>query len=456
MIDGLRLELKDIEPIVSADLDINKINVIGGKNATGKSTASKLLYCFLKVNSSDRDKLVTTTILKVLRDIYSNFRIERRDPVISELNHYIRKMMRMLNSQRYGDFGEVLDLFDEMEPLFHEALEKTSFRYIESKKTILSPNNERLLADFNKVKRILKSIDEDSSDFFKEVMRDLISSEMDIDFFYHVESDISPTYRINYAKLYDSSNSNFSFEVKLNEIGKEFESEGEFYVSNVFYLESFSIYDNYSSFEEESWHVEELKEYMFPRRRVSKMFEDEFIEELEKQVNRIVGGRIVRDKFKGLQFVSNDSSYTCSMKNTASGIKQIAMIQTLLHNRFLGEDCVLIMDEPEVNLHPEWQIKLARILVLLAKEGNITIYINSHSPMFIEAIDTFSEYYDFDDYVNYYLSEKPDEDKQEVIFQRIPVDELYRIYDNLGIPYDYLDKVRLSKGMKEGDKELDF
>ena len=196
------------------------------------------------------------------------------------------------------------------------------------------------------------------------------------------------------------------------------------------------------------------------------MFEDESIEKLEKIVNRIVGGRMVEDKYNGVQFVPYDSSYTSSMKNTASGIKQIAMIQTLLRNRFLGDNCVLIMDEPEVNLHPEWQIKLARILVLLAKEGNITIYINSHSPMFIEAIDTFSEYYDFEDYVNYYLSqklgdddqdsEKVDDDKQAVIFKRIPVDELYKIYDNLGLPYDYLDNVRLSKGLGEGDKELDF
>ena len=52
MIDGLKLELKDAGPIVSADIDINRINIVGGQNATGKSTASKLLYCFLKINSN--------------------------------------------------------------------------------------------------------------------------------------------------------------------------------------------------------------------------------------------------------------------------------------------------------------------------------------------------------------------------------------------------------------------
>lgn len=479
MITGLRLELKDVEPIVSANLDINKINIIGGKNATGKSTASKLLYCFLKVNCSDRDKLVKSTIIKSLNNIYRYFRVydDRHGSIDPELYYNIRRIKMMLNRQHYDDFDEIIDLFVQIEPLFYDALEKNKFN-IESEKRMIrrrmpekrisNPNSEKVLADFNKIKRILKSIEDNHSDFFKEVMKDLISSEFDIDLSFDAESYKSPSYRINNAKLYDSLNSNFSFEITLNQIGKEFESEGEFYINNVFYLESFSIFDNYLSFKSESFHVEDLKEYLFPRKRISKMFEDESIGELEKIINHIVGGRIVEDKLKGLEFISNDSSYSCSMKNTASGIKQIAVIQTLLRNRFLGNGSVLIMDEPEVNLHPEWQIKLARILVLLAKEGNITIYINSHSPMFIEAMDTFSEYYDFEEYVSYYLSEKIEDeeininseklDKKEnrVLFKKIPSDELYKIYDNLGDPYDYLDNIRLSKGKKEGNNDFNI
>ena len=38
-------------PINKADIDLNKINVVGVNNATGKSTTSKLLYCFLKSNN---------------------------------------------------------------------------------------------------------------------------------------------------------------------------------------------------------------------------------------------------------------------------------------------------------------------------------------------------------------------------------------------------------------------
>ena len=56
-----------------------------------------------------------------------------------------------------------------------------------------------------------------------------------------------------------------------------------------------------------------------------------------------------------------NNSTPCDMQSTASGIKQIGVIQLLLSNCKLKEDSFLIIDELEVNLHPEWQFKLAEI-----------------------------------------------------------------------------------------------
>lgn len=108
----------------------------------------------------------------------------------------------------------------------------------------------------------------------------------------------------------------------------------------------------------------------------------------------------------------------------------------------------MIIDEPEVNLHPEWQFKFAEILVLLAKELDITIYLNSHSPFFIEAIDAFTEFYDMQDEVNYYLTEESEvEGKYD--FTKIPSNKLSKIYENLGNPYDLIDQLRLKKRFGE-------
>ena len=87
-------------------------------------------------------------------------------------------------------------------------------------------------------------------------------------------------------------------------------------------------------------------------------------------------------------------------------------------------------------------------MVLLAKDLNITVYLNSHSPFFIEAIDAFTEFYDMQEDVNFYFGEES-ENEGKYDFIKIGSDELYRIYDNLGRPYDLIDQLRLQKHLGE-------
>lgn len=124
---------------------------------------------------------------------------------------------------------------------------------------------------------------------------------------------------------------------------------------------------------------------------------------------------------------------------SAAGIKQIGIIEVLLQNNFLKENSFLIIDEPESNLHPEWQIKFAQILTLLVKELNIYIYLNSHSPMFIEAMSLYSQYYDLLDETSFYLTQKND-DKYD--FKKINPKDMGEVYENLTNPYDELDKLK--------------
>jgi ABC-type cobalamin/Fe3+-siderophores transport system ATPase subunit len=51
--DNLKLEINNFGPINNVKLDIGKINVVGGVNGSGKSTVSKLLYCYLKSEIDD-------------------------------------------------------------------------------------------------------------------------------------------------------------------------------------------------------------------------------------------------------------------------------------------------------------------------------------------------------------------------------------------------------------------
>lgn len=63
---------------------------------------------------------------------------------------------------------------------------------------------------------------------------------------------------------------------------------------------------------------------------------------------------------------------------TAEGIKKIAILDTLLGNRYLDTNSVVLIDEPESALHPTAISQLLDIIAMLAERG-IQFFMASHS-----------------------------------------------------------------------------
>lgn len=313
-----KFKIKNMGAINRADMDIGRINVIGGKNCTGKSTTTNLLYCFLRAISSRNDSTI----------------------------------------------------------------------------------------------------------------RELLDSEFDI---------TGPQENKDYACLY-SDKYNFSYTIDFRNY--KFEKEGHADFNKVFYFDSFSLFDNKTGGTYFLEHVKNLEKAL----EIDDFNEEREDLEVEKLLKEILGGQILNEN--GELFFVKDNGYKSHMKNTSSGVKQLALIQTLLMNNELGPNSFLIMDEPEVNLHPEWQIKFAKILVLLVKELDLSIFIASHSPFFIEAIQLYSQYYDLIDESFFYLTQRDD-----LAYDIVGVDSnnLEEIYRNLGQPYDILDEIKMDLMFKRLD-----
>ncbi|OQY54954.1 MAG: hypothetical protein B6247_09760 [Candidatus Parabeggiatoa sp. nov. 2] len=63
--------------------------------------------------------------------------------------------------------------------------------------------------------------------------------------------------------------------------------------------------------------------------------------------------------------------------NVAAGIKYFGLLQRLAENNQLKSDHLLIIDEPENHLHPEWQLLLAELIVNLVNQHKEThFYFN--------------------------------------------------------------------------------
>src|SRR5690606_25829833 len=113
--------------------------------------------------------------------------------------------------------------------------------------------------------------------------------------------------------------------------------------------------------------------------------------------------------------------------NIANGVKSFGLIQLLLGSETINPNSVLIIDEPEVHLHPSWEIEYARLIVLLSKAG-IPILVSSHSPYFLRAITVYVKSLDTADITRFYFGEK-DLKKQTTSFRDVThnLDDVFRL-----------------------------
>jgi predicted ATP-dependent endonuclease of OLD family len=95
-----------------------------------------------------------------------------------------------------------------------------------------------------------------------------------------------------------------------------------------------------------------------------------------------------------------------NLLDVATGIKAFSILQMLLKNGSLSDKTLLVIDEPESNLHPQWIIEYARIIVLLNKEMGINFFLASHNPDFVSAIRYIAEKEGTLNKVNFYLAKK--------------------------------------------------
>ncbi|MDE5675665.1 MAG: ATP-binding protein, partial [Muribaculaceae bacterium] len=95
-----------------------------------------------------------------------------------------------------------------------------------------------------------------------------------------------------------------------------------------------------------------------------------------------------------------------SIDELATGMKSFAYLLRLLENGYLDSETLLIIDEPEAHLHPQWIFKFAKILVLLNKKLGVKIMIASHNPDMVAAISAISEAEGSSANTNFYQAEK--------------------------------------------------
>ena len=375
----MRIKLQNIGIIQEADINVDGITLIAGQNDSGKSTVGKVLYAIVKgFNQNElqfkeeKNTIISAGYQDILKELKKNLKNDITEFQTKQIDDiWINRIEVAISKQFISD--EIKDpILKKL--AFLKFYFKKEFNTIEQK---LEELEKWIRSEFS----ILNNIFNAESDDTKILVEDLLGN-----------ASIKEVYKnINTDFIYLSLDSNL-----------------ETYYKEAFYIESPLIIDD------------TLKRFVgndnlqiYSRSRQEELAKslsnslknDSFLyTTIYSDISKIINGEITVDLLEGVRYKKNNKEI--NVKNTAVGIKSFGLLQLLLKNNRLNNRTLLIIDEPEVHLHPSWQVKYAEILVKLSKEFSIPMVLTSHSPYFIEALEAFSKKYKYESSTNFYYAEK--------------------------------------------------
>lgn len=405
----MKVILENIAQIEQAEIVLDGITVIAGENATGKSTAGKAIYSiYASLYQND---------LKIDNYIYTSIR--------DSLSHFV-KYSNVEDMKRMQKFPqEMIDRCKQTKadvPLIKKMLMEEPGIVFTSIPQIDACARE--ICDIFSLPR---------DDIRTTIVQEYLNNEFDDQIVHVNKGDGKIIFEIQGKRI----------EVDVNANGKVIELMSEIEItSDVIYLDSPLALDRENGvidlnnihhrsqirnkFNHKSDTLNPVTETLLNRR----------LENLNKFWNKTVSGSlIVNESEAAVRMQGLDEPI--NLTNLATGMKTFLILRTILQNGYIKDKGVIILDEPEIHLHPEWQIYLAEMIVLLQKEFSLTVLINTHSPYFLNAIEVFSAKHDIADRCKYYLAEK------EGVFSKLTdvTRSTEDIYSALAKPLNELDRI---------------
>lgn len=424
----MKLQASNFAKIEKADINIDGITVICGDNDTAKSTIGKILFSIFD----------------------SNFNMEKK--IIYELGKDIEEII----------IRDIYTRNKKMSNMFHPRFRLVSGRAFLEKINYPDKNNiklnnikEAIIEYFPK--EILVNIDNDIIDNISKYILEKINTPYDKIIEEIINRYFNSIFKNQINNLfYKESSANLKLEIKKRFMNINFENDecikfkSEFNIThNVFYIDNPFIIDNLDKNGELSIIENKLINSLtkgYNSDPLEGIFDSvnakDTLKEVYDIISKIVDGKIIE---KNGNFYINYREYNVNinLNNLSTGLKSFIIIKMLLENGSLGKKDVLILDEPEIHLHPEWQLIYAELIVLLQKYFELNIVITTHSHYFLDAINRFSIKYEINKLVNFYITGYAG-NKKNIVFANVN-DKLDEIYKKMYLPLEKLKNMRLEE-----------
>jgi ABC-type ATPase involved in cell division len=403
MKSNIRVNTELFRAINKANIEIDGITLVAGENGCGKSTISKLLY-FLYKTVSNYEFLVRQNLMLNLQDVLRLIEIFHQDMI------FVNKDKKA-NDELRRELMEIKRNFYRSEFLDDELLKWNSLiQNIESLNKEYSSENSRPLNSPRSIRinsiirNILKdNYTEKNTNISFEAIREYVNEQFK-EALGKINTRPTSLFIEELSKVFSDSKLPKKFDVfEYDDIIVSLEKSNlsiPYSIQNAIYMDTpmmISVEDSHNK------HWEDLNMFLITN-------EVKFKNNLTSIIsNEIIKGDIDIDE--GF-YSSDDFKFTrtdgavFNLLDVATGIKSFAILQLLIKSGKLNDKTLLIIDEPESNLHPQWIIEYARMIVLINKHMGVKFFLASHNPDMVSAIRYISEKEGVIENVNFYLAKK--------------------------------------------------
>lgn len=405
----LSLHVKNFRAIAEATIELDGITVISGINSAGKSTLSKLLYYVVKL-TLEQEEITTKNLINEVRFILSSLSRSldelQPEPHESRINNRSRAHVLWQKNAESSDVESLPDLFtsllDEIEQSFTRREEQKPF----SKQELTRIDNAVDSRSFRRIKtsdspkkvsELFENIRVKADELFHKTLENIKQRplrELEVRLQQYLKaSDIPVSLFEEEIPILDRSTN------RLNNI---------FSVQHVFYNDTPMAI----SAQMDTPHWDFLRQTIL---ETPMAILDDDQKQVADEIAKIINGNVSLEESeyeRGFNYKRTTDELTIELSESATGIKSFALLQLLLSEGLLNEKTLLILDEPEAHLHPQWIVEYARVLVLLNKKLGVKFMIASHNPDMVSAIRYISEKEGILDDVHFYLAEKVKESEQ--------------------------------------------
>lgn len=402
----MKLLIENICKIAHADIRLDGLTVITGSNNTGKSTVGKTLWAMFNALTNLQDKITAERIdrcTKVLAGYSPDMFFSRRN--LTSISS------KLVNHEM--SVSETLDFLSEAQKKRRLAEWDTSERKLVQK------GLEELL-----------SVDDD--ELRRQIVRKSFNSVFSGQFSPMTGGSGIPAVKMTIQNRMVS----VSFDQTMPSVSTELDLKNSAFLFDSPDLLESDAHDYIRSIQRRSITQSFLQDKAGDQTALDSIITEKRFDQIQTRISDTIGGSIVYDDMLGFRFSSSAWSDTLNLGNLSQGIKAMGLLQAAFSHGTIQDGDLLILDEPEIHLHPVWQLLYAELIVLLQKAFHLTVLLTTHSPDFAQAIRLYAQRHQTADTLAAYLAEE--NDKGTATFRPLPQDNWDEVFTQFAISFDRL------------------